>query len=308
MKIIVRKSICTLILLLLTVTVNAQYKWNKQYQQYVDMYKDLAIEQMLKYHIPASITLAQGLLESRAGLSPLATVANNHFGIKCHGWEGRGYYQDDDERNECFRSYDNVLQSFEDHSRFLSSSRRYSRLFSLKQTDYKGWARGLKECGYATSPTYAQNLIRIIETYSLSQYDRATSYDKFMMQRSGTDRAVGGQQLHPIRIYNKNYYLRARKGDTFRSIAEEVGISRRKLARYNERDKNDVLNEGDIIYLKKKQRKADKAFKNQPHRVEPGQSMYDIAQMYGVRLKSLYKMNHLSADYQVRVGDLLRVR
>jgi len=286
----------------------AQYKWNRQYQNYIDQYKDLAIEQMLRYHIPASITLAQGLLESRAGLSPLATVAKNHFGIKCHGWPGRSFYQDDDARNECFRAYDNVFQSFEDHSKFLSSSRRYARLFDLKITDYKGWAKGLKACGYATSPTYAQSLINIIETYDLSQYDRAKSYDKFMARRGGTDHQVSGQTLHPISINNKNYYLRARKGDTFRSIGEEVGISYRKLAKYNERDKNDVLQEGDIIYLKKKQKKAAKEFKNQPHRVEPGQSMYDIAQMYGIRLKNLYKMNHLYPDYQIRPGDMLRIR
>ncbi|MBO4826101.1 MAG: glucosaminidase domain-containing protein [Prevotella sp.] len=281
---------------------------NAQYQAYVDQYKDLAIQQMLKYKIPASITLAQGILESRAGLSDLAVKGNNHFGIKCHGWTGRTVYHDDDERSECFRAYDDVYQSFEDHSQFLQRD-RYKSLFTLKLTDYKGWANGLKKCGYATSPTYATQLIQLIDLYGLNEYDHAKKYDKFMAEKVSRDKPVAsGQQLHPIYIYNKNYYLFARKGDTFRSIGQEVDISYRKLAKRNERNKNDVLNEGDIIYLKKKQKRALKQFKNQPHTVKSGESLYDIAQMYGIRLKSLYKMNKLDDNYMPRVGDKLRVR
>lgn len=281
---------------------------NAQYQAYVDQYKDLAIQQMLKYKIPASITLAQGILESRAGLSDLAVKGNNHFGIKCHGWTGRTVYHDDDERGECFRAYDDVYQSFEDHSQFLQRD-RYKSLFTLKLTDYKGWANGLKKCGYATSPTYATQLIQLIDLYGLNEYDHAKKYDKFMAEKVSRDKPVAsGQQLHPIYIYNKNYYLFARKGDTFRSIGQEVDISYRKLAKRNERNKNDVLNEGDIIYLKKKQKRALKQFKNQPHTVKSGESLYDIAQMYGIRLKSLYKMNKLDDNYMPRVGDKLRVR
>jgi len=290
------------------VSLFAQAKWNAQFQQYVNQYKDIAIEQMLKYRIPASITLAQGLFESGAGRSYLSVRGNNHFGIKCHGWQGRTVYKDDDAENECFRAYDNAMQSFEDHSRFLRGSQRYASLFDLKITDYKGWARGLKACGYATNPQYANKLIEIIELYKLYQYDTAKSYDKFIAQKNGYDQPRNGQMLHPIHIYNKNYYLQARRGDTFKSIAEEVGISYRKLARYNERNKKDQLREGDIIYLKKKQKKAPKEYKRRPHIVKRGQSMYDIAQLYGIRLKSLYKMNGLSPDYQVRVGDKLRVR
>ena len=136
-----------------------QAVWNQRFQDYFDTYKDVAIEQMLKYHIPASITLAQGVLESGAGRSELTRKANNHFGIKCHGWTGRKSYHDDDELGECFRAYDSAYESYQDHSVFLTSSQRYSSLFRLKQTDYKGWARGLKACGYATSPTYATRLI-----------------------------------------------------------------------------------------------------------------------------------------------------
>lgn len=289
-------------------TGHAQIKWNSQYQNYINQYKDLAIEEMKRYHIPASITLAQGLLESGAGMSDLARKGNNHFGIKCHDWTGRTTYHDDDARQECFRAYDNVYESYEDHSRFLARNSRYSRLFKLSRTDYKGWARGLKECGYATNPRYAQKLIEIIELYKLYVYDRATSYDKFMARRSGAGTSTTETLLHPIHLYNKNYWIVARDGDTFKKIGKEIGISYRDIARYNERDKNDVLHAGDIIYLKKKQKRAEKRFKDHPHVVQAGESMYDIAQKYGIRLKSLYKMNHLTPDYQIRVGDSLRVR
>lgn len=289
--------------------VLAQMKWNQRYQTYINQYRDLAIEQMLKFKIPASITLAQGLLESGAGYSELATKGNNHFGIKCHGWTGRKTYHDDDEAQECFRAYNNVYESYEDHSLLLSRQPRYRSLFSLDGDDYKGWAHGLKKCGYATSPTYAQKLIGIIELYKLQQYDKAKKYDRFMESRAYKDSpsAKGGIQ-HPIHRYNKNYYIVVRQGDTFRSIGKELGLSYRKIAKYNERNKRDKLVVGETIYLKKKQKKADKTYKNRPHTVKPGESMYSIAQYYGMRVKSLYKKNGLSPDYVPKVGDKLRVR
>ncbi|WP_294718506.1 glucosaminidase domain-containing protein [Prevotella sp.] len=289
--------------------VLAQMKWNQRYQTYINQYRDLAIEQMLKFKIPASITLAQGLLESGAGYSELATKGNNHFGIKCHGWTGRKTYHDDDEAQECFRAYNNVYESYEDHSLLLSRQPRYRSLFSLDGDDYKGWAHGLKKCGYATSPTYAQKLIGIIELYKLQQYDKAKKYDRFMESRAYKDSpsAKGGIQ-HPIHRYNKNYYIVVKQGDTFRSIGKELGLSYRKIAKYNERNKRDKLVVGETIYLKKKQKKADKTYKNRPHTVKPGESMYSIAQYYGMRVKSLYKKNGLSPDYVPKVGDKLRVR
>ena len=293
------------VVFLLSLSLNAQIKWNSAYQTYIDQYKDLAIAEMLKYNIPASITLAQGLLESGAGKSRLARESNNHFGIKCHDWLGSTTYHDDDEKQECFREYRDVFESYEDHSKFLARQPRYRSLFNLKRTDYKGWAKGLKRCGYATSPTYAKQLINIIELYKLYRYDNAKNYDKFMVQRSSVKTHVNS--LHPIHIYNKNYYVKVREGDTFRSIADEVGISYKKLAQYNERDKNDRLEPGEIIYLKKKQKKADKVYRNRPHRVKEGESMYSIAQNYGIRLSSLYKMNKLGPDYSIKVGDYLRV-
>ncbi len=283
--------------------MNAQLKWNSRYQAYIDQYKDLAISQMLKYNIPASITLAQGLLESGAGMSELAIKGNNHFGIKCHDWTGKTIHYDDDERGECFRKYKNVLESYEDHSKFLQRP-RYSKLFTLKRTNYKGWANGLKSCGYATSPTYAKNLIEIIELYKLYLYDSASKYDKFIVEHT----SIPGAFSHEIYSNNNNYYLIVRSGDTFRSLAKETHISYRKLAKYNERDKKDVLIEGERIYLKQKQKKAAKTYKKRPHIVNDGESMYSIAQYYGIRLENLYKMNHLSPYYTIKVGDVLRVR
>ena len=300
------RNILFLFLMTGSVSVVAQQqKWNQRYQTYIDQYRDMAIEQMLRNKIPASITLAQGILESGAGNSELVKKGNNHFGIKCHEWTGRTVHKDDDAKQECFRAYNNAQESYEDHSKFLTKNKRYSQLFSLSITDYKGWAHGLKACGYATNPNYAPMLINLIELYKLYEYDRAKSYDKFMAQNSG-HRQDGF--LHPIHIYNKNYFLQARKGDTFKSIGKEIGISGKKIAKYNERDYNSPLVENEMIWLKKKQKKAEASYKKRPHRVKEGESMYSIAQYYGIRLKSLYKMNKLSPDYELRIGDELRVR
>lgn len=303
-----RKTALLLAMMMYAVLGNAQLAKNQRYLDYIDQYKDLAIEEMLRYDIPASITLAQGLLESGAGKSELAVKGNNHFGIKCHGWAGRSVYHDDDEEQECFRAYDNARDSYEDHSKFLRSGKRYAFLFQLDRSDYKGWARGLKSAGYATSPTYANSLIKIIETYKLYKYDSARSYDKFIVAHQPKN-VTGSMQtsLHSIKMCNKNYYVVARNGDTFRSIGKELDLSARKLARYNERNRKDVLKDGDIIYLKKKRKKADKSFRKVPHVVKNGESMYSIAQKYGIRLKSLYEKNDLNADYQIKVGDTLRV-
>lgn len=301
-------ALLTLVALILSVThVSAQIKWNSAYQAYIDQYKDLAIEQMLKYNIPASITLSQGLLESGAGRSWLTKSSNNHFGIKCHGWTGRRVFHDDDERGECFRAYDNPRQSFEDHSRYLATQSRYARLFNYSRTDYKSWARGLKQCGYATNPQYASKLIQIIELYNLNQYDKAKKFDQFMVKHSTEDGVAPDGNFHVIKAYNKNYYVIARKGDSFQSLSKELCIGKRKLAKYNERSYKEELAAGDVIYLKKKRKKATKEYKNRPHIVQIGESMYLISQKYGIRLSSLYKKNHLSPDYQIKVGDKLRV-
>lgn len=293
--------------LTLSLLVHGQARWNQQYQSYIDQYKDVAIEQMHRWNIPASITLAQGLFESGAGRSELTTKGNNHFGIKCHGWTGRTVYHDDDRKGECFRAYKSAYESYDDHSRFLASSQRYASLFKLNKTDYKGWARGLKAAGYATNPQYANKLIEIIQLYKLYEYDTAKKYDKTLAKHT-KDNSVYGAALHPIKQFNKNYYVIARRGDTFKSIAKELGVSYRRLARFNERDKDDILEQNDIVWLKKKRSNAPKEYKNRMHYVKEGESMYSISQYYGIRLKSLYKMNHLKPDYQIQVGAALRVR
>ena len=300
-----KRLILYLALLSCTITSMAQRR-NSAYEDYINRYKDIAIEQMMKHHIPASITLAQGLLESGAGKSLLTVSSNNHFGIKCHNeWTGRRFYKDDDIKDDCFRVYDNARESFEDHSKFLLRP-RYQSLFSLKITDYKGWARGLKACGYATNPQYADKLIGLIELYGLYEYDYAKTYDRFIATHSGANTS-GHYANHRIYYRNKNYYLVANGGETFKTLAQEVGVSYRKLAKYNERDKKDVLSQGDIIYMEKKRSKAEKMYKNQPHVVRANESLYDIAQLYGIRLKYLYKKNGLPLDYVPRPGDRLRV-
>lgn len=313
-----RKSLIIISLLLLTLTANAlqPVKWNKRYQDYIDRYRDVAIYQMLEHDIPASITMAQGLLESSAGESDLSTKGNNHFGIKCHDWTGKTMTKDDDERNECFRVYSSAYESFDDHSKFLHRP-RYAKLFKLRRTDYVGWARGLKECGYATNPKYAQLLIDIIRCYNLDALDHETNYNAANVRQPGAFGISKEEQdrlhhnslasEHLVRMSNRNYYVEAREGDTFDSIAKEFGLSGRKVAKYNERDRKAKLAEGDIVYLEKKRKKADKLFKKTPHIVKGGESMYSIAQFYGVRLKSLYKKNKLSPDYELKIGDKIKV-
>lgn len=296
-----KKTLYTLFCLCLTSSsAFAQARWNAQYQQYIDQWSGVAVEQMNRYHIPASITLAQGLLESGAGRSDLARQGNNHFGIKCHnGWTGATVYFDDDIRNDCFRSYGSARESYEDHSLFLVNGRRYASLFQLKQTDYKGWARGLKAAGYATNPRYADHLIEIIELYKLYEYDTG-KHSVSVNTSVSIDR--------DIYMFNDRLYVIARRGETFRSLGDELDISWRKLAKYNERDKHDALQEGEIIWLEKKARKAPKEFRDRPHVVKAGESMYTIAQYYGIRLERLYKLNDLTPDYEIRVGDRLKLR
>lgn len=159
------------IFLLLPLSINLVYGQKMSREEYIEKYKDIAIRQMKEYGIPASIILAQACLESGNGNSELAIKANNHFGIKCHNWDGKSFIYDDDKKNECFRKYKCVEDSFKDHSEFLRTGKRYSSLFELKSTDYKGWAFGLKAAGYATNPRYAQILINDIEKYNLHKYD-----------------------------------------------------------------------------------------------------------------------------------------
>ncbi len=280
---------------------------NSAYHDYIHRYKDMAMEQMFKYGIPASITLAQGLLESGAGRSTLATRANNHFGIKVSGsWTGPYVLRDDDAPNEKFRSYRNARESYEDHSLFLVRGRRYAGLFKLKVSDYKGWARGLKKAGYATNPNYANLLIGIIETYDLHRFDKYSKKAWRKIVKNGGDETL----FYNRQVFkcNKNYYIIACEGDTYESIGEWADVSARKLRKYNEVPKKSVLQPGEIVFLEKKRSKAARALKRHVHTVKPGESMHSIAQTYAVRMKTLYELNGLPEGSPVEVGQQLRIR
>lgn len=314
-------------------------KTNSVYWSYIQKYNSMAQDQMVRHGIPASITLAQGLLESGAGRSELATKANNHFGIKLGSdWKGPYIVRRDDGPHDKFRKYNSVAESYEDHSLFLKKP-RYAELFKLSSTDYKGWAKGLKKCGYATSPTYAQQLINIIEDYGLHQYDSSNkkyvhSYNAYTSTQATTVTVPAtttkhqttkrtpattakpsmrelAEQLffaqHPVYACNKNYYIVVQSGDNLPTISLMTGVSKRKLRKYNELPKDYVPHAGDILYLQKKHSKADKSYKGIPHVVQAGESMYDIAQHYGMRVESLYKLNDLPVDYAPQVGHMLRV-
>ena len=271
---------------------------SKQYEEYIKKYRDIAVEEMERYHIPASITLAQGLLESGAGQGTLARKSNNHFGIKCGGdWRGKSVKHDDDARDECFRVYKNAADSYRDHSKFLAGRPRYASLFKLDMTDYKGWAHGLKKAGYATNPRYAYQLIDIIERYDLYKYDKKGGL-KWMKENPNP---------HQPYLANGLVYVIGRSGDTWKSLSKEFDISKRKLRKYNDLYKDYVIQDGDILYLEKKNRKAQKG--NIVHVLRHGESMYSISQKYGIRLKRLYKMNNMKPeDDAPAVGTIMRLR
>ena len=283
-----------------------QLRWN-----YIYRYSDMAVDQMQRYGIPASITLAQGIYETRAGQSRLAREAHNHFGIKVSsGWKGKYIVMADDRPDDRFRAYRTDDESYEDHSLFLRNNPRYSSLFQLAITDYKGWARGLKRCGYATNPSYSQTLIDIIERYNLTQFDSRTSGRYHARTTNAADQQAVNQFFADHIVYKNNgvYMLIANVGDTWELIARETGVKPWKLLKYNDLPADYMLRTGDVVYLQKKKRKADKEFRHKPHTVQPGESMYSISQRYGIRLQRLYKMNDLPADYEPQIGDILRVR
>lgn len=283
---------------------------NQAYWSYIDKYKDWAIEQMHQYRIPASITLAQGLLESNAGRSTLATEANNHFGIKVGGsWTGPYVVKSDDRPDDRFRKYKSARESFIDHSKFLQQ-KRYQGLYQLSTTDYKGWARGLKAAGYATNPAYADALIRVIEMYNLHQFDTGKHRSQ-KTTTTATQTALVDDFWDSHRIYenNKNHFIIVEVGDNMATISKKTGLSLHKLYKYNDLPRDYAPTAGDLIYLAKKRKAASKEFKKNPiHIVEVNQSLFDIAQLYGIRLESLCKLNGWDEPHAVQVGEILRIR
>ncbi len=280
--------------------------------EYIAMYKDEAIKEMLLNGIPASITLAQGMLESDFGNSPLARYANNHFGIKCHNtWEGPVFIQDDDEKNECFRKYYTVYQSFKDHSEFLKTRSRYAFLFEYHHTDYKAWAKGLKKAGYATNPKYADLLISMIERYELHKYDKVKHMPKLSVDASKQKTSepvtkTSERDAKPmVKVHENNIkYTIARKGDTFYKIAKRHEMGVWQILKYNDYDKGDLLKGGEIIYLQPKRNKAKVA----EYRVQQGESLHDISQKFGVKLKKLYRYNGKLPGWEPTPEQVIRLR
>lgn len=295
-------------------------------QEYIDKYASLAIREMQSYGIPASITMAQGILESNNGNSYLAKEANNHFGIKCHDWTGPSVSKDDDKRNECFRKYDHVLASFEDHSSFLVERDRYAFLFDYDANDYKSWAKGLKKAGYATNPKYPQLLIRIIEENELYLLDdRALSEEEEeqVHLEENDDLDASEEVTHVAAELDVDYkqlgdevyktengvsYIVITKDITVEQIANKYGLHVWEVYRFNDMHKDSDYQpyKGQRVYLEFKEFRGVKAAV--PHKVQKGETMLDISQLHGIRLKSLCRINHVSVGTQPEPGSYIKLR
>jgi len=301
-------SLWMVLVFLLQVSVFGQNRNMMSREEYIETYADLAMREMVRVGIPASITLAQGCLESNNGNSTLARKGNNHFGIKCHDWTGKKMYHDDDERDECFRSYNSAYHSYMDHSDFLTSRPRYAFLFELKPHDYRGWAKGLKKAGYATASNYASLLIQIIEQNELFRYDMLV-LEGGLANESDDAKSQPDHDYHTTRevfVNNKIEYIIVEPGDTPESIRNEMDLYPNEIYRYNDLYKGETLEPGQVIYLQPKRRKA--AIRNEIHLVKEGETMVDISQIYGVKLKHLYRMNRLSEGAQPPAGTEIYLR
>jgi LysM repeat protein len=307
---------------------------------YVNSYKDLAVTEMKRTGIPASITLAQGIIESDCGHSALAREGNNHFGIKCHDdWSGPTIRHDDNKRNECFRKYSNPGESFYDHSDFLRSTPRYGFLFSLSSTDYKAWAYGLKKAGYATNPDYANMLIRTIEENNLWNFDHEYTATVLQSQTKDTERKAytthsadstkkavithpadstkkatafsNGNTAVPERMprikeNNRIQYIIVKDGDTREKLENEFQLLKWELSKYNELKNDFLLYPGQILYLQPKRDKAEAG--NEYYNTVAGDTMYLISQRYGIKLKRLYDMNRMAEGSEPETGRKIWLR
>ncbi len=285
---------------------------NQAYLSYIDQYYKIAVKQQKEHNIPASIILAQGLLESGAGISEFTRQSNNHFGIKCNNdWRGATIYHDDDAKGECFRKYNNVLESYEDHALFLKNRQRYAFLFYLSPSDYEGWAFGLKKAGYATDPTYAFKLISIIENYNLHRFDVGEFAPVSSMQNKnvpsqGSMGYIHAKNTHSIFRVNGVKFVTASWGDSYSTIAEEFNTTLKRICEYNELDTNSELQAGIRVFIEQKKSKAPRECET--HVVEDGESMYSIAQDYGIQVISLYQLNKIPFTEGVSYGQVLKLR
>lgn len=303
-------------LFLSVLPLTAQDQEKQSTESYIEQYAEAAIENMKKSGVPASITLAQGILESGSGNSDLARSAKNHFGIKCHtGWTGKTYHMDDDAPNECFRSYDKVLDSYRDHAEFLRTRPRYASLFELRITDYKGWANGLKAAGYATNPKYPELLIGLIERYSLHKYDqpgtsipKAPKTETELKPVAETKPKSQGNKSQSYRLVYING-LRAVEllSDFDRALfSQAFELPERKWMKYNERGLNDALKAGQIVYLEPLRNSA--ALGTNEHAVQEGDTWHSIAHKYGIKTKALLKKNRAGAGSPLETGTQIRLR
>ena len=289
------------------------------YEKYISKYSSVAVSEMHRTGVPASITLAQGIVESAAGQSTLATKANNHFGIKCHSdWKGRKTYKDDDKANECFRVYPNAAASFRDHSDFLRYKDRYKFLFDLEPTDYKGWARGLKQAGYATDPGYAAKLIKVIEDYELYRYDGLAADDvpeapHAIEQPVEVSKVADAREVIRFSLSRDVFEINgvpcvyAVEGDTYSSIAVANDLFLGEILGFNDLRREEPLRPGDIVYLNSKKTKGARGL-DKYIVGEDGESLRDIAQRFGVRMSALRSLNHLKPTATLLEGDTILLR
>ena len=286
------------------------------YRAYIDNYSPTAVSEMQRSGVPASITLAQGLVESAAGQSTLAVKANNHFGIKCHSdWKGKKTYKDDDKANECFRVYPNAAASFRDHSDFLRYQDRYKSLFELDPTDYKAWAKGLKKAGYATDPRYAEKLIKVIEDYQLYRFDVAETIPEAPLEIEKPVEVTVSKASEVYRfqlsrdVYEVNGVpcVYAVEGDTYQSLAMAYGLFKGELLSFNDLRKDEDLKPGDRVYLQRKKARGAKGLEKYIASGN-GETLRDISQRFGIRLASLRRFNKLQADSVPLEGDTIFLR
>lgn len=303
--------------LLLALSVLFVSAGSTAYHEYIKKYSKIAVKEMKRSGVPASITLAQGLLESAAGQSELSVKGNNHFGIKCHNnWTGKKIYHDAEIDNECFRCYSNAEDSFKDHSDFLRYQNRYKSLFNLDPSDYKGWAYGLKQAGYATDPKYPEKLIKIIEEYELYKYDGNVVVE---VERPEVVEAPKKVELNykeeikvslsrPVYEQNGARFVYAAEGETYESIARSAGLFKSEVLKLNDVSSDRELNGGEVVYISPKKKMAAPGV--QKLVVGPSEifTMWDIAQRYGVKLQALCKMNSLPAGYMPQEGDIITLR
>lgn len=280
-------------------------------REYIDSFKVVAMQEMRMHGVPASITLGQGVLESASGNSKLAKNCNNHFGIKCRStWTGAFCLADDDAKDECFRGYPSVYESYRDHSLFLKNSKRYFPLFELSATDYKGWATGLREAGYATNPSYATILIGVIEKYHLGLFDSVVVMgDDYVIPseaggNTNNNPNAGNSAMAGVSEVNGIQAIIAKPGETPEALAARYNLGIWQIYKYNDIEKGQMLNPGEIIYLKPKRRRSTET----NHLVKPGESMREISQQYGVKVKHLYKLNRLELGEEVQPGEVLNLR